>query len=166
VNYAALKAHIFDGAGDLKPAYAGMTDAQVAAAVTGEVAIRHVDVPIGDVIGYLAQRGILVALEDWLATLPSPVPANVQVARVAAKELLRLTSSTAITQFRMSDAGVYARIGGMLDALIADPPAVITAANKTELLALADELSGWLEVNFNPAITAISAADIALARAA
>jgi hypothetical protein len=97
------------------------------------------DVPISAVEGYLGLRGILTAIEDWLATNPAA-----GTSRTAAKELLRAIASPHVTVFQMSDPDVYARVQAMLGSLVAAPPALLTPDEEAELLALATPQVLWV----------------------
>jgi hypothetical protein len=124
----------------------GMTTAQKLAAVNGwTVAGPNRDVLVTSVVSYLSLRGLLTGIEDWLLQVAPPpnVPANLVMARVAPKELLRVFNMPQITTFQMSDAVVYAQIKALLDALAANPPALLSAQNEADLLALASAAIPW-----------------------
>lgn len=129
---------------------AGDTTAKKIAKVNAwTVAGPLIDVPVSAVEGYLSLSGALTAMEDWLGTSPAP-----GIARTAAKELLRTVASPHVTVFRTSDPATYAALQGMLGALSASPPALLTSDQVAALLAMANgpsmpwvQSNGWGPIN-------------------
>ncbi len=100
------------------------------------------DVPVANVEGYLSIGGILTNMEDWLAANTTP-----SAARTSAKELLRTIASPHVMAFNTSAPETYAALQGMLNALAASPPALLTAANVSALLAMAATTLPWWQAN-------------------
>lgn len=107
------------------------------------VAGPTVDVAMGDVVGFLALQGVLSSLEDYVASDPSP-----GAARTAAIELLRLTSTPSITQFKMSNPIVATAVGSFITALVA--AGQMTGAQATGLAAMSATTVPWWQVNGYP----------------
>jgi hypothetical protein len=108
------------------------TDQKLAAVNAMTVAGSKQDVPVGEVVGYLALQGKLSALQDYAA-------AKVGAAQpvMAARELVTLLATPSVTSFRTSDPAAYATISGFLTALAGDANSGITSADAAALLALA-----------------------------
>lgn len=109
------------------------------------VAGPNQDVAVGAVEAYLGLRGILAAMEDWLGSVSTP-----GTARTAARELLRTIGSPHVSVFQMSDATTYATISGMLSALAALSPPLLSAQNVSDLLAMAATQVSWAQANGYP----------------
>jgi phage I-like protein len=153
VDYAALKAEI------AKPDYAGMSDAQIVAALNAKTVASPLplDVPVASVEAYLSLAGVLTAIEDWLQANAAP-----SAARTAARELLRTIASPHVTSFEMSKPATFAAVQNMLGAL--EQVALLSAQQASDLLALASPPVPWRgSIGWQ---TLILVADLANARAA
>lgn len=129
----------------LKTAWAalpsGDTTAQKLTAINAAtVAGPAQDVPIGDVVAYLALQGKLSGLQAYVMAGTGNA-----TALTAAKELLTLLSTPSVTVFRMSNAETYATVQNFLEDLAADSGSGsgITSADVTNLLALAATAEPW-----------------------
>jgi hypothetical protein len=126
------------------PLASGMTAAEKLAAIQGwTVAGPSVDVPVSEVVAYLAIQGKLTALKAYAATA-SPTAGTNQAGVTAAADLLIVLGTAAITTMRMSDPAIAAGIEALLSALVADSAnSGITTADQTALLALAATTMPW-----------------------
>lgn len=128
MDYPAIKAEIESGN------YSGLNDHQIAAALMAKTVTPagHVDVPVASVVGYLALRGKIAGLQQYVKTGTGQADAL-----VAAAELLTLISTPSLTMFWTSTPAVYDGIKDFLDALVADSGSGIAQADADALLALA-----------------------------
>jgi len=126
---------------------AGDTTEQKLAAVNAmSVAGPKQDVPVGEVVGYLALQGKLSALQDYAAAKTGQAQAV-----IAARELATLLAAPSVSTFRMSDETTYGAIAAFLNALAGDAASGITAADVTALLALAQAPDiSWCRANGYP----------------
>ncbi len=99
-----------------------------------------VDVPISEIVGYLALSGKLAGLQTYAANPPSGANAS---ALVAARELVALIASPNAPAFHMSDPSVYTTVQGFLSALVGDVVTGITATDQAALLGLAATTIPW-----------------------
>jgi len=120
-NYQGLKAELAN--------YTGQTDAEILAALNGNTVEVAVDVPIGEIEGYLRLNGIMSALQAY-GTATGTTEAG-----VAARELTGLVMSPHMSVVQMSDPAVATAINNMLDALVT--AGQLTSAQQSALLALA-----------------------------
>lgn len=134
-DYAALKAEL------ARPEFAGLSDAQIAAALKADMRMVARDVPIGEMEGALRLMPAVTAMEDWLAAHPSPSPA-----RTAVGELLGMIGGK-IAVVEMSRPIVAATIEDQLRAIVAAE--LLTEAEAAYLLSLGQrqvtraEQLGW-----------------------
>lgn len=154
MDYAALKAEIG------LPAYAGMSHAEIAAALNARTIAARVDVGDADLRDVLLLAGIwgrlalLSRLPPSANALTSPTTQDGIVARVI--DLVTIAERG----LRLSRAGVRNRFAALLTAMVAD--GTITASARTDLLApMAVTISRAEELNLPP----VSAGDVATARA-
>lgn len=120
-NYPGLKAALAN--------YTGQTDAEILAALNANTVNVPVDVPIGEIEGYLRLNGLISALQIYGAAT------GATEAGVAARELTGLVMSPHMSVVQMSDPAAAAAIGNMLSALVA--AGELTSAQQSALLALA-----------------------------
>jgi hypothetical protein len=124
---------------------AGDTPAQKLAAINAlTLAGPAVDVPVGEVAGYLALQGKLSALQAYAASPPAGANAT---AVVAAKELVTLLGAPSVSVFRMSDAATATAVRNFLNALTADAATGITAQDVAALLGLAATTLPWWQAS-------------------
>ncbi len=128
MDYPAIAAEI------AKPAYAGQTDAQIAATLQAMTVMGpNLDVPVGSVIAYLALQGKLSGLKRYVAAGTGSAQAL-----VAADELLTILSSPNVKSFALSSPSVYTALQGFLGALVADTAnSGITSTDEAALLGMA-----------------------------
>jgi hypothetical protein len=117
-NYAALKAAMATGG-----AYAGMTDAQVLAAVNAASVPVSVDVQMSAVLDYLALNGLLPTVRGWANTAPTPASgltaAQSQAAVVSAQTLgMMVADPSSFPVLSFSSATTAAQIEAMLGAVV------------------------------------------------
>jgi hypothetical protein len=105
----------------------GSTPAQLYAAVQATVPVT-IDIPIGSIEGYLRTRGLVHAMETWLAANPtSPVAAPVS-------ELLGLIMSPHIATIETSSPAIAAAMSQFLAAIVS--VGIFSTQNQTDLLAM------------------------------
>lgn len=126
MNYSALHAEI------ALPAYADMSDTEIAAALNAETVQEIRDVPTSEA------RGLLLATGEWGALVllarsqPSEsVPAELIAAAITAEDTLRLTET-----IEVSDSVNWGAVQAMLGALTS--AGVISVGTRDALLALRD----------------------------
>lgn len=125
---------------------AGTTAEKIAAVNAMTTSGTPRDVAVGDVQGYLDLNGLLPAIRTWVASNPAA-----GIALTAAQGLIDVLESPHIAVFQMSNSTVYTEIEGMLNALAASPPALLSATNVSNLLALAATTIPWWQANGFPA---------------
>ena len=134
-NYAALKAAMATGG-----AYAGMTDAQIVAALNAVSVAVQVDVPTQSVVDYLALNGLLPTVRSWANASPTPPAAGLTAAQTQAAVVSAQTFGLMIgpppmwDTLQMSDPTTNAQITGMVDALVTG--GLMPQANADAILAM------------------------------
>lgn len=125
MDYAALRAEI------ALSKYGGMTDAQIATAVTAETVTTAQDVAISAVGGYMLARGIIAKADAWAAANP----ADTSGVLVAIRSLEGLMASPHLTVVEMSNPDIAAAVQQMIGGMAA--AGIMTSAQQTEILAMA-----------------------------
>ena len=153
MDYAGLKTQI------ALPAYAGMTDAQIAAAITTVNVTVYSSVPTSQWEGYLLSHGFLVAMAAYAATPPTGAGT---LAIVAIKTIMLLISSPAVSGIDLSDATTFSEVQVMLSALVAEGTAgrlasvagvAFAATDVTAMMAMGTTtVSIAQQLGFNPAV--------------
>ena len=123
-NYAGLKAEI------AKPAYAGMTDAQIEAALTAPMTVA-VDVPTGAVEGFFRSRLLMGGLQRFVANPPQGAPAELVE---GISEFLGMVLSPHVSAVQMSDPSINATVTTVINAAAAS--GLLTTQQAADLLAL------------------------------
>jgi hypothetical protein len=140
MNYAALKSEV------AKPEYAGMSDAQIAAALNATTVETIRDVPTSEA------RALLLSTGEWggivmlaRATPSETIPAEAVAAAITAEDTLRLTVTLELTRDAYWQA-VQTLLGGLVAA------GVLSAGTRAALLALRETTTsraaqlGWSEI--------------------
>lgn len=122
-DYPALKAEI------AKPAYAGMTDAQIAAAMNTMTVASEAAVSGGDVGKLWARRGVLGAARER-ANRAALTPGQ----RATAWSAIEMVDRDGFSGLDPSSPGQRAALVSFLDGLVAET--IMTAGDKAATLAL------------------------------
>lgn len=135
MDYAGLKAEI------ALPAYAGMSDDQIAAALTANTVTVYQDVPIGKVVGYLAIVGKLPSITGY---------AGSDVAtKIAAAEFTALATAPSVTAFQCSDPATFAAVQSFLTTFVSSN--LISSDDESVLLGYAQSMtSRAAQLGFGP----------------
>ena len=126
VDYRALFAEIS------KPAYAGLTDAQIAAAMQAPMTV-HIDVPIKMVEVYFRTRLLTGGLKRFVAA----PPAGAEQLAAGLGEFLDLLASQHVESVAMSDPNTYSVVDTVLGASAS--AGLITARHHADLMAMAQQ---------------------------
>ncbi|MFI5020754.1 MAG: hypothetical protein ACHQRJ_03735 [Alphaproteobacteria bacterium] len=122
----------------------GTTAEKLAALNTMKVAGPAVDVPVGQVVYYLALRGKFSIMQDYAS---GKIAGSSAEARTAARELLTLLTTPGIAALRLSDPITADAIDAFLAVLVADGASGVTAADRTALLAFGQTTLTWWRAN-------------------
>jgi len=116
--------------------YAGKSPGQITALLNAPIVVaapvKHRNVLISDVRGYLEARLVLVRLEDWVADPATPKGD----ARDAARTLLRVTSAPGLSEFRTGDDAGRANILGLFALLAQTGAGGLTMEHYAEIAAM------------------------------
>lgn len=125
-DYPALKAEI------AKPAYAGMTDAQIAAAMNTMTVASEAAVSGGDVGKLWARRGVLGAARERARRTGMPALTNAQ--RATAWEVITMVDQDGFSGLDPTSPTQRAALVAFLDRLVTDT--IMSAGDKQATLAL------------------------------
>ena len=132
-NYPALKAAMATGG-----QYAGMTDAQIVAAVNAATVTQAIDIPISAVTQALALNGLLPTVKGWASVPPAVSGTVTQAAATAAQTLgLMIGPPPLFDSLQMSDAATAASINSMIGSLVS--AGLIAQAFADSITALATQ---------------------------
>ena len=116
----------------------GTTEQKLSEINAATVSGANIDVPVGQVAGYLALSGLLPGIQSFAGN--PPVGANAG-AIVAAKGIVTLLATPQVTVFETSKAETHAAIQTMLGALVA--MSLISSTDAATLLGMAATTLPW-----------------------
>jgi hypothetical protein len=138
-NYAALKVALATGG-----VYAGMTDAEAVTACNAPTQTVTIDVPVLNVVEYLALNGLLPTVAGWARAAPTPPASGLsaqqtQAAVTAAQVFgLMLGPPPQWPTLSMSDPTTNAQVQGLVGALVTG--GLLPQANADAILAMSTQL--------------------------